>query len=114
MNETPVVQELLVWDNEDDYKNEMPHEFLLRVMRGRHPFREQIVQKNGQTLFKWRYPDLKERIHAAKIAAPYCYLPQFNNAIQSQLSLAESTVFTDEMQERAAKEVLIENGYTFE
>ena len=54
---------------------ELPHEFLLRVMRGAEKFRSVTVLPDGQVLEETRYPTLSERFDAAKAAAPY-YAPR--------------------------------------
>ena len=54
---------------------ELPHEFLLRVMRGRDKFKSVVVLADGKTKSITRYPTLAERFDAARVAAPY-YAPR--------------------------------------
>ena len=74
---------------------ELPHEFLLRVMRGRDTFKSVVVLPNGDTKDVTRYPTLPERLDAARAAAPY-YAPKLvasmveDNANHQHHHVAES------------------------
>ena len=54
---------------------ELPHEFLLRLMRGRDKFKTVVVLADGKTKELMRLPTLPERFDAARAAAPY-YAPR--------------------------------------
>ncbi|MEB2499549.1 hypothetical protein [Burkholderia cenocepacia] len=95
---------------------ELPHEFLLRVVRGEDAFFDS-VQVNGESVEIQRKPTFAERVDAAKAAAPYFQPRLAATEIEHRggLSLdrlAESV--TPETNVAVAKELLRQEGYEFE
>ncbi|CAE6958822.1 hypothetical protein R70211_06785 [Paraburkholderia domus] len=95
---------------------ELPHEFLLRVVRGEDTF-DDYVTVRGKPLMRKRKPSFAERMDAAKAAAPY-YQPRLAHA-----DIAHTGHFTLEQVAASvapqttvavAKEVLRGDGYEFD
>jgi len=98
-------------------EGELPHQFLLRVMRGQDEFFVEETLTEDGPVYHMRRPYLSERIDAAKAAAPY-YAPRLAEMkVQASgaVGIADLKEMLDiNMRECAAKEILKELNYQFD
>lgn len=82
---------------------ELPHEFLLRIMRGEE-FSETTIDAYGNEIIRKFRPTLQMRMQAAKIAAPYL-APRLASStvdVNGTLSVIGLATRLDEAQKRLA------------
>lgn len=99
-------------------KGELPHQFLMRVVRAEDEFIvSEVENQDGTRHIYKRRPVLDERIEAAKAASPY-FAPRLSESkvkASGTIGIGDlKDILTPEMKERAAKEFLKELNYQFD